>query len=851
MTQTTLKFFISVFTISFLFESSDAYGSSKKKEEDTSRHHPKKKPTSQNKKQSKKKSATQSDVFDPNSPEIEAQRKALVTALEAISGKHVRVEGNKKQKLDSRSAPAKPTPPPQPKSFITVEDKSFVVTLPQLPGIALLKVYDDYWLFFDEKHPLSLPLKRPIGVSEQEDCSTENNSVFRFRLSEHYLPIITADKKTWRIDFQTAARMSRTQKIVRFPKSLEDPVKILLPQFKSEIVWMHPKSLVTYSVFTSEKQDGSFTPNSHYPQFSIVESYAGLGIQQKSDSLVARKDHEDLLIYGIDTLALEETNEDIKNTSLFGDIRSTQDLNKELKKLEERPETPDILLQKAILNAKMGIINMTGIHLHALEKMPSTMSLREKAKIDLLKLAVATINPTSENKPETSSFLAHTEASAEFAFWYALYKRTPQDYSFALKTFLPYYPAPLKNHIVEIILQLPDQHQTLKELTSLPGIEENLLERAKLKSAMMPPASLKELDSLILNSKDREIQADATFEWVQEKKRLGELDTETGIKKLEPYVISFGAKEFEAKFLLCDLYLENKDYSKAIKIYKDLSIEYVQRHDDLQNKIKETFLNFFKDVSDKRSGKLTHPNFDPEPLEIVAFYNDFQHLTPENEQGIKIVEETIVALKKLNLIKPAIEILNKKLETVQDDAFRRKFIFELAALHLQNFDTNGFNHTLESFPQELSENEAVQKQKLIVESHLLNNDTKAALEFLGDKTDLNSLHLKQKVHWIAKNYQQLIDLLPGLIEKADKSEKPEYITHLAAANLLVERPIFTIDELRQKFGNDVKGSPFEGAFHALTTPNLNLQEGMKNFTDLDQLLTHIKEINKSDPPKKT
>ena len=796
-----------------------------------------------------------SDFTSEDQEDIKKQEKLIIDSLSALSPKSIKVESSEstaaakgatdKEGGEHSKAPKKPLPPPPPPP-LEITDKSITFTLPQLPGIAFVKIYDDYWLFFDAKYTLTLPKKRPMGVIELEDFTTKDNSIFRFRLASGYSPIINSARKSWTIEFNTTVRMSRTQKIVEFPKSIDDPVKILLPQFKAELIWTHPKSLVRFSIFTSQKQDGSFTPNSDYPQFKIIESYAGLGIQAKMDSIIAEKDAENINLKGVTALSRAEYSNTIDTISILADYRSLNGINNELKHLNQKPDTPEILFQKALLNTKLAVMNTAGVYINAIEEYQSKMIPVERAKIDLIKLVIATLTPKSENAPKDISFMNHSQASPEYLFWYQLYKRIPQDYSFALKTFLPDYSTPLKNRIVEIILSMPDQHDTLKELVSLGGVDDELRSRAKLKAAMMYPVDLQELESLSNNSPSREVQGMAAFEWVQEKMRLKDITPQEGINKLEPYLLGFGDKTFDAKFLLCDLYIQLKKYTGAIKFYKGMLVEFPEKLEDLQAKVKEAYLGFFNDLALKHSNKEELKDFNPDPLEVVAFYNDFQHLTPEGEEGTKIILEVIQALKALNLLKPAIELLNKTLEVIKDPLMRKKVIFELLLLNIDNRDADGFDKAISNLPSDLTESEQAYKQELQVTSYITRNEAKKALELIGDKEDVDSLKQKHKVYWVSKDYGKLMDVLPPLIEKADRNDKPEFIAHLAACNLLIPIPTYGNQEMRDRFGDLMKGSSFEDMFMALTTPNLNYQEGLKNFNDIEGLLKFVEKETKGD-----
>lgn len=730
--------------------------------------------------------------------------------------------------------------PEAPLDRLEIQDHAFLFHFAKRPGIALVHIHDDFWLFFQGKYTFPKEQKLPLGIDLFEDHSTSTHTIYKIHTDRGYWPSVTSETHNWKVQFVSLPKTSKSKKVVNWPRRRDDPVKILLPSYTGEISWMHPITKIKYGIFTSRKQTGGFAPQEIFPQFDAVESYAGLAIFPKTDSLVVTKDEdgENILIH--DGFGIIPSTPAIFSETFFTGNRSTLALTRELEPLKSKTPTPEILFKQIRILTKMAVFNDVGFKIKDLEKICDGKCNQMQSQLDLVKLMFMTLLPGDENAPKDDIFTLHSGQSREFAFWYNLYHRRPQNYEMAIDAFVSKYPKVFKNRITEILLGLPDENDTLEKLIKIKGIDDRLIDQAKLKLALMPPVNILALEEITKTSKTREVQGEAMLELAKAKKESKDWKAADIIKNMAPFLFSFGPKEFEAKFFLSNAYRDVGDYERAIRLLKEILLEFRDNQNEVQAKIKEAYLDFFKDVLE--GTKETRPK----PLDVIAFYNEFGHMNPEGEEGRKIIGAVIDSLQNISLLRPAIEILSKHREGEKDESYQHKMAIRLAELHLENRTPEGALKMLEMAGPAVNDEETQKMTEIRVEVCILQNDAPKALKMLEGKDDLFHLKLKHKILWGIRDFTNLFTTLKNIIEKleSDKSARALYTTHLAATSLLMSPHGMTFEELRMRYGNLVKGSDQEETFNALTTPDQDTRQGMRSFNDIDALLKHVASLVK-------
>ena len=798
-----------------------------------------KKVSSQQKK-SKKQSKSKSPIKKAPEKTDDENFKLIEQDLKAIQAMNRGVSVNMPGSVNSHVQSHSPEPP-QPVTRIDVTDKGFLFKFPKRPGMSLVNIYGDFWLFFDEKFDFSKPTQFPMGLRDFQDYSTSSYSIYKIQVDNRYWPVISLQGHDWKIDFVTIPQTAKSKKIVNWPNRRDDPVKILIPSYTMDILWTHPVTKVDYIILTSRKYAGGFAPHEGFPQFDAVESYQGLGIIPKTDSLVVMKDGdgENVLIY--DSFGIIPKPASKVKATIFVGNRSTLALTKEIEKLRsEKQQTPEMMLRQIHSFIKLGVFNEAGFRIKDLETVCQGKCNTMQAQLDLMKLMSVILSDDDENPLKKDTFTLHVGQGAEFFFWYNLYHKRPQNYEVALEHFIPKYPRHVRNRIVEILLSLPDENDNLEKLIKVNGLEERLVDRAKLKMALMPPISLVDLEALVKNSKIREIQGEALFELTKERRATGEWKAKDVIEKMVPFLFSYGAKEVEAKLFLANAYREVGDYNKAIRLLKEVLFEAGENKAEVDEKIKETYLAFFKMVTEGDSKK------NPKPMDIIAFFNDFGQMNPEGEEGRKIIMAVVDSFQALSLLRPAIEVLSKYREGEKDEPSQRQMALRLAELHVENRNPEGGQKMLEIFGEPKSEDEVKKVTTLRVDMAILEGNPAKGLPLLEGKEDTFHLGLKQKILWMIHDFKGSFQVLKALVEKleTDKETRAMYTAHLAAVNVLMSPHPMTFEDMRIRYGHLVKGTDQETIFNVLTTPDQATQQGMRGFDDLKTLLTYVEGLLK-------
>lgn len=767
-------------------------------------------------------------------------------------------EGGASREGDQKNLP----PPPPPPLEMTEHGMRF--HFDKRPGMALVRLHGEYWLFFKGKHTLPLTEKLPSSVESMEDQSTEKDTIFK--ICTKCWPVITSEIHDWHIDFLNNPQTSRSKKVVNWPSKRDDPVHILLPSYTGEVPWMHPITKINYAIFTSRKQMGSFAPQEDFPQFTSIESYAGLGILPKTDSLVLKKDNdaEALLMYDSRGTFPQPTS--YEADFFFTKKQSSNTMTGEIQHLRSQKSSPNNLFQEIQLLAQLNLFHEAMDRVATLEKLCANKLNPQQNYLDFVNLLMEVLEPTKEGaeaqktSPSTlrAPFTWHGGCHPEFSFWLNLYHRRPQNYEQALVTFLPKYPNYIKNRVISLLLELPDEPQNIEKLGKLLGVEPKIVEITKLKMALMPPVDTIALEEILKKSKNRSIQAEITFELAKAKKKNGTWKAKDIIKNMTPFLLAFGDNEFDAKFLLGDAHMEEGHLTEALRLFREISLASGQQN-ELFIKIKEAYHRFFqnifeyqtkeslkkdeKDDSTAKKDKTKEKSATkPSPFEVIAFYNEFGRFTSEGEEGYRIIQSVVEHMEKLSLLTPAIEILAKYGESHNDSPYKNAMYFKLAELHRENGNADGVEKMLDVIQGDLAPENQERVLGLRMDACLIRKDFSKALQLIRGKEDIFSLRQKCRVLWPMKDYGELLKTLISLIDKEtnDKNARALDTAHLAAVNLLLSPHPFTFDDLRMRYGHLVKGTPFEKMFHVLSMPDQNIQNGLSQFDTIDDLINYAK-----------
>ena len=795
-----------------------------------------------------------------------------------ITSKDILAEGLTHKDLDMKDVSKIARHSGVPITTLESDGRSLVFKSAKPIGLALIKILDDYWLFCDRRYDFSVPKQLPFGLESINDESQDTSTIFKLRLVQGFWPIFFKKKGGWVLEFSKNPLMSRTRKVMEWSSSSQEPLKILMPNYVNEIAWTHPLTKIPYAIYTSHKEDGAFTPHEHFIQLDIMESYLGLCVRPKTQTLVAQKKAEDLYIFDAQGMVPPEEHPKKIPSSVFffTDMRSPYALKRKLQDLAKSPESIENVYEKIRTTLSLGFFSEAGVLTTKLRQLCPQDDWWEPGRFDMMRLVLLTLSPHDETLDETLSFVNHVDQGEEFEFWYRLFKRIPQNYGDFIDLVLSRYPLFLKNKAVEILLNLPDEPGNLKSLLRLKGLHKDLKERARLKLSLMPPVDLRELEELSQYSLQRDVQARAklqllleeqrefqeaqekrqqalekkaqespsksletdSFHDVEEKKKRHEKRTQA-IHDLEELLFSFGDQTFVAKNLLSTLYLEQRDYAKALNLLKDALQEEVGREKEIQEQMKRAFIGFFELLDEKNNQKtIQSTSSSLQPLEVVAFYNEFKHLMPEGLAGNKILQHVVDNLRALSLYKPALEMLNKSFEHDKDEGMKTEILFKSAALYIENNDFEGAEKTLKMLQgRDLSMEQKRHTRLLLSDAYLKQGQNDNALSALEEDDHLSVQLQREKIYWQSKNYKAIMALTPTVLALVqDKETKANLVTHLAFAEIL-EAPFDPpYEQLRERYQSDVTGTAVEDLFMKITTPDIRIMDGMRHFEELDRLL---------------
>lgn len=201
----------------------------------------------------------------------------------------------------------------------------------------------------------------------------------------------------------------------------------------------------------------------------------------------------------------------------------------------------------------------------------------------------------------------------------------------------------------------------------------------------------------VAESKESPIAFQAKYDFINRLQRRGEISNAVTIKALEALSRLWRGDKLEEKILLDlgRLYLAEKNYRQALNYLKDYSRYYPEgtAREQVAYLMTRNFLSAFNE----KNALLT------DDLGFLSLYYDFRELTPADSRGDKLITRVASRLERLNLFSQAQNLFEQQL------TFRTNTPDEMADLTLK-----------------------------LSRLHRKNNDTKSALELLGN-IDVNAL----------------------------------------------------------------------------------------------------------------
>ncbi len=331
------------------------------------------------------------------------------------------------------------------------------------------------------------------------------------------------------------------------------------------------------------------------------------------------------------------------------------------------------------------------------------------------------------------------------------------------------------------------------------------------------------------DSNSRYYRALAGRERVKIQTLTGSISSQKAAEELERLRFAWRAGDYELGVLsdLVNLYLTDKEYAKAMRTMKDISISFGNTPAGRTNtkRMNELFQDLYLG---KKADEMT-------PIKAIALFEEFKELTPSDYRGNDMIRRLADRMVAVDLLTQAADILNRHLSGSNLNATERSLAgSRLALVRLLNKEPllalqalNASENPDASLP--LSRHRKYIRAKALA-------DTQKASEALtllagDDSTEANSL--RTEILWAEKRWADAAEALRKTIKKPEpgkgiSTQEAQDILYWVTAMKLAgqERGVA---RARQNFIPYMKKSPYYDAFNLITSP---LKSGVGDYRSL-------------------
>jgi len=243
------------------------------------------------------------------------------------------------------------------------------------------------------------------------------------------------------------------------------------------------------------------------------------------------------------------------------------------------------------------------------------------------------------------------------------------------------------------------------------------------------------------------IRASAKFSLINMLLRQDRIATEKAIKDLEKLLIVWRGDSLELSILtlLGNLYIEEKQYGKALRTLKEVVLYYPQSPQTLTTTVKmeEIFTSLFN-----KGGADTLP-----PLEALSVFYEFRDLVPSGRDGDMMIRNLADRLAGIDLLDRAAELLNHQVQKRLQGSERSRVGARLAAVYLQNHQPREALDTLKTTGYgELSADLQLTRLRLTAQALAEQGHSAKAIEVLNNDNSAEGTLLRLAIYWANKDW---------------------------------------------------------------------------------------------------
>ena len=273
--------------------------------------------------------------------------------------------------------------------------------------------------------------------------------------------------------------------------------------------------------------------------------------------------------------------------------------------------------------------------------------------------------------------------------------------------------------------------------------------------------------------------------------------------------------EAEMQTLLADLYFRNGDYRLGFETVRAAVAGFPESaavntlRDQAQSMFADLFLN---GVADSMG-----------PVEAMAVYYDFRHLTPPGARGDEMIRNLARRLVRMDLLPQAAELLQYQLDNRLRGIARTQIAADLAVIYLADRKPQDAIRVLnDTRLPEIPESLARQRRILEARAMIDGGRDQLALDLVSNMDGKDVALLRVDANWKARRYSQAGEMLEALYAGEPAGQPPTRAARMnlvrAAVGYVLAGDTFGLSRLRAKFGEQMVNSPEWPMFDFVTGP---------------------------------
>lgn len=790
------------------------------------------------------------DIGGQNLPELTpSDLTAQADQLEAEAGEH----GAEAPKVAAlQAAPAETVTP-----FVNVLGNTVRVVFPfeQDTPAAVFRRGDTVWMIFDTVSGIEMPhqsneldsLAREVAV-----ISSGDTQIVRLDLAQERLATLGSEGMAWVLSLGDMMLSPTEPMTLNRRRDFEGAFEMVADIARPGRVHDFRDPLVgdVLKVVTAFPPARGLTRSLDYVDFNALRSVHGLVVQPKSAGLqVAVASPEavisttgGLTVSAFDTLRNTGTNARETAREGYLDLVSQEQrdpavLATRLDELEARAaagegrdrdvarlELAQFMVANRLAIEALGVLRVLEAELRATDL---TRQLRTTA-------AVADVVAGRPRDALNLLNAASLEQDIDALFWRTIARAETQDYRGArldaieARSIADSYPEWARNRFrlaaARAAVEASDAifAQRMLDAVDFAGLTDDEVSLHHLLTGRVDEMSGRNQEALdtygqVIASEVRPTRAEAVYRTLLLLDKEGRLDLAKGTQTLAAETLLWrgDALEAEMQTLLAQLYFRNGDYRLGFETVKAAVANYPESaavnglRDQAQVMFADLFLN---GVADSIG-----------PVEAMAIYYDFQHLTPPGARGDEMIRNLARRLVRVDLLPQAAELLEYQLENRLRGVARTQIASDLAVIYLADRKPHDAIRVLNG-TQLPGLPESLQRQRRILEARAMvdGGRDQLALDLISNMDGKDVELLRIDAHWKARRFSQAGEMIEAMYGNEPQGRPLNLVARMslikAAVGYVLSSDHFGLARLRAKFGEQMVASPEWPMFDFVTGP---------------------------------